>query len=296
VYPSFAEVFHPPGLRCGRAQLSPNPQALYSPFQGELLVSSSLGQTAALRLVKMQANERSEVSVSLPVGRHAARHVRAYSVVRGHRRASHSGVSSSSLTKPGRCAAALGCDASSSASIPRSCDTARSSLPALTPYVSPYSAPCTSTGRRRARGDGASAWTASKLLSYAPFTTAPGYVDCVQFAIHALVQSAPQPPHLFRQGFIRSRLCLSQRQILRVFRVKAEARCLSRLPARPPQRRPRRFQLSCVVRLSLARPPGLVHRDCRLIAESVSTFYRYKAPSVQRLARADRAAQSRSPK
>jgi len=125
----------------------------------------------------------------------------------------------------------------------RSCDTARSSLPALTPYVSPYSAPCTSTGRRRARGDGASAWTASKLLSYAPFTTAPGarmtlhlsscldplpsrstslgqcigplipyvfsmrrYVDCVQFAIHALVQSAPQPPHLFRQGFIRSRL------------------------------------------------------------------------------------------
>jgi len=56
VDPSFAEVFHPPGLHCGRAQLSLNPQALCGPFQGELLVSSSLGQTAALRLVKTQAS------------------------------------------------------------------------------------------------------------------------------------------------------------------------------------------------------------------------------------------------
>jgi len=127
VDPSFAEVFHPPGLRCG----AHNYRRTLRPFAAHFRASCSCPRrwgrpprfgSSRRRLAasySCKANERSEVSVSLPVGRHAARHVRAYSVVRGHRRASHSGVSSSSLTNPGRCAAALGCDASSSASIPR---------------------------------------------------------------------------------------------------------------------------------------------------------------------------------
>jgi len=201
VDPSFAEVFHPPGLRCGRAQLSPNPQALCGPFQGELLVSSSLGQTAALRLVKTQVRRCSRV--------------RRF-VVRVHSEGA-SGL-----------ATLLGA----------ACRRSPRTSPRTPPHVRPQDGGV----------QGAMGLQLGRPASSFRTLRSPRLPD---------TWTASSSP------FMRS---CSRRHSRRTSSAKA------------------------------LFDRGLVHRDCRLIAESVSTFYRYKAPSVQRLARADRAAQSRSPK